>query len=109
MSATWNSSAKRAMRESVCNRYGGRCAYCRAVVGLRRGTLDHYMPQALGGTNEASNLRWACLPCNAEKADMHPDQWEARKPSAAVKTAAERRLEILARCAPRAPGRGEAA
>jgi 5-methylcytosine-specific restriction endonuclease McrA len=44
------------------------------------GTVDHYMPQALGGTNERENLRWCCIECNGEKADMHPDEWEQRIP-----------------------------
>lgn len=72
-----NSSDKRDLRRELHQRYDGRCAYCERHLSLRRGTVDHYMPTALGGSNERANLRWCCRPCNEAKADMHPDAWEA--------------------------------
>lgn len=75
-----NSIDKRALRQQLCDRFGGRCAYCTRSIGMR-GTIDHYVPQALGGTNARANLRWACIGCNALKADMPPAEWELRIPA----------------------------
>lgn len=74
-----NSEVRRGLRVDLCNLYGGRCAYCEETIGMR-GTIDHYVPEALGGTNRRSNLRWACQSCNQLKADMPPEEWEQRKP-----------------------------
>lgn len=74
-----NSGARRALRVNLCNRADGRCEYCRRQVGMK-GTVDHYLPQALGGTNAQTNLRWACVACNNLKADMTPEEWEQRMP-----------------------------
>jgi 5-methylcytosine-specific restriction endonuclease McrA len=68
-------------RRSLCNRFDGRCAYCNANIGMK-GTVDHYIPQALGGTNAKSNLRWCCLTCNGLKSDMHPDRMGKARPGA---------------------------
>lgn len=43
-----------------------RCAACGA--DLRKGKhLDHVVPIAAGGKNEAGNLQWLCPPCNVSK------------------------------------------
>ncbi len=63
------------LRTNLCHRFGGRCAYCNIYVGMA-GTVDHYLPQALGGNDAPHNLRWACLRCNGLKADTHPSEWE---------------------------------
>lgn len=57
-------------RWRIYNRDNGQCRYCRQVVLLPFGTLDHVRPQAQGGTNELANLAWACFPCNNAKGDM---------------------------------------
>lgn len=67
-------------RRTVHDYFGGRCVYCGVHVGLKRGTVDHYLPKALGGTNERSNLRWCCRGCNQLKGSMHPDEWERVRP-----------------------------
>jgi hypothetical protein len=41
----------------------GKCYWCSVVVGTY-GTLEHLQRIADGGTNDRSNLTWACLPCN---------------------------------------------
>jgi hypothetical protein len=74
-----NSADRRALRVNLCNSHGGRCAYCDDYVGMQ-GTIDHYLPEALGGTNERTNLRWACNGCNGLKAATPPEQWEQVKP-----------------------------
>lgn len=101
-----NSTERRLLRESLCNRYSCRCAYCNTPTGLRSGTVDHYLPEALGGTNERPNLRWCCWDCNQAKKDMHPREWErvrhALRPW--VETAADTRTRILQRIARLARG-----
>ena len=67
------------------------CAYCHEPIGpggteaadpppgtIRRATLDHLMPDVLGGTDDPSNLVPACKQCNSAKGSMHPDEWLAR-------------------------------
>lgn len=66
---------RRYLRHELCALFGGRCAYCNARVGLRLGTIDHYMPEVLGGTSDWENLRWACNDCNGRKGGMHPEDW----------------------------------
>lgn len=95
-----NSAVKRRTRENLCHAHGGRCAYCNRPVRLPDGTVDHYMPQALGGTNARENLRWACRGCNERKADMHPDEWEKRRP-VPVPDSVSRRHVLLQRIAQR--------
>jgi hypothetical protein len=43
------------------------CQYCGEKVTPENVTLDHYVPQCKGGTNEKSNLRTSCLLCNSIK------------------------------------------
>lgn len=74
-----NSADKRALRRWLRDKYRECCAYCGKQVG-DRGTVDHYMPQVMGGTNARENLRWACSPCNNAKGDMLPEDWEQRAP-----------------------------
>lgn len=35
-------------------------------------TVEHLVPVSEGGTNDLSNLRLACYPCNAKRAGHHP-------------------------------------
>lgn len=96
-----NSHERRLLRENLCNRYGGRCAYCNTPTGLRTGTVDHYLPEALGGTNAGANLRWSCLACNGAKDCMHPDEWEQKRQELRpwVEGRADRRVRLLQRIA----------
>ena len=93
-----NSTNKRALRQQLCDLFGGRCAYCTRQVGMR-GTVDHYMPQALGGSNARGNLRWACARCNGLKADMHPAEWELRIPQLPrpAETPYQRKVRLIQR------------
>jgi hypothetical protein len=56
-------------RREVARRAGHSCSYCRsreAVVGASF-TLDHIIPQALGGSDALDNLCLACWDCNRLK------------------------------------------
>lgn len=93
--------ARRAIRKNVCDRYGGRCAYCDIYVGMK-GTVDHYVPQALGGQHHPHNLRWCCISCNNLKGDMSPKDWEAKKPPRVQhETKHEKRIRLLSGIAQR--------
>ena len=93
--------ARRAIRKNVCDRYGGRCAYCDIYVGMK-GTVDHYVPQALGGQHQPHNLRWCCISCNNLKGDMSPKDWEAKKPPRVQhETKHEKRIRLLSGIAQR--------
>lgn len=58
-------------RLALFARDGFRCVYCGASVedGAVL-TVDHVVPDALGGTNVPSNLVTACLKCNSTKRDL---------------------------------------
>jgi 5-methylcytosine-specific restriction endonuclease McrA len=96
-----NSIVKHELRKALCNAYGGLCAYCCRQVGMQ-GTVDRYLPQALGGTNARENLRWCCNECNGEKADMHPGEWEQRIAGRVrpITTKAQNKAALLASIAP---------
>lgn len=97
-----NSHDRRDIRKNLCDKYGARCAYCEVSTGLRTGTVDHYVPSALGGTNEFTNLRWSCFDCNHQKGDMSPQEWEQNKPAPRrEETRQEKRARLLAGLAQR--------
>lgn len=101
---TMSSVEWRMLRTDLCNRADGRCEYCWRHIGMR-GTVDHFMPQALGGSDEPSNLRWSCFGCNSAKADMHPDDWLRRINRAApVASKFETKVRLLVRIARLARG-----
>lgn len=56
--------------EAIRTAQGNRCYLC----GKRLKTfhIDHFIPLALGGTNDAGNLRLACPACNLSKGAKHP-------------------------------------
>lgn len=60
-----------ALRQRVAASARFRCGYCQTsqnVVGPLL-EIDHITPQALGGTDDESNLWLACPMCNSHKAD----------------------------------------
>lgn len=51
--------------------YAFRCGYC-GISEVQCGaelTYDHFLPQSLGGTDDAANLVYACHACNEFKGD----------------------------------------
>lgn len=66
-----------------------RCAYCKKRMIYesrhdsdkfnhpRRATLDHVVPLAAGGRNDAGNIVAACLECNTAKGSMTLDEFRA--------------------------------
>lgn len=61
------------LRYEVLRRDNHACRYCGATAPATTLTVDHVLPKALGGTDEATNLVAACYPCNAGKSSASPD------------------------------------
>lgn len=64
--------AKR-LRYEVLRRDNHTCRYCGASAPGAKLTVDHVIPQALGGSDEPSNLVTACDPCNSGKTSIPAD------------------------------------
>lgn len=77
----WTKKAERAVtaltKQAVWRRDDFRCVYCRKGMGLTVLTIDHFVPESLGGGNEFNNLVSCCKRCNRIKADSHPSEWLA--------------------------------
>jgi len=56
-----------ARKQLVWQRDKMRCAYCFKRCTERNVTVDHKIPQHLGGDNSMENLVTACKPCNQRK------------------------------------------
>ena len=67
-------AVSRRTRFEVLRRDGHTCQYCGASAPDVQLTVDHVVPEALGGGDEPSNLFTACQPCNAGKSSIAPDQ-----------------------------------
>ena len=58
------------MRETVWQKYGGRCAYCGRKIKLCDMQVDHFIPKNgyfAQGTDDLSNLMPSCRMCNHYK------------------------------------------
>lgn len=58
-----------ALSRSVSERAQGQCEYCRCLSGFHSDpfAVEHIIPEAGGGTTEATNLALSCLGCNSFK------------------------------------------
>jgi HNH endonuclease len=54
---------------------GLRCFWCDDELAPSAATLDHVVPQALGGGHAACNTVWACEPCNSARGCVPPVEW----------------------------------
>lgn len=61
------------LRYEILRRDNHACRYCGGAAPDVKLTVDHVVPVALGGTDDASNLVTACQPCNAGKSSSSPD------------------------------------
>lgn len=61
-------------RAAVRAAFGGRCGYCGVSETSVGGELeiDHFHPQAAGGSDDIGNLIYACPACNRFKGDYAP-------------------------------------
>lgn len=87
------------LRFEILRRDDHTCRYCgRSApdVPLR---VDHVIPEALGGTDDPTNLVTACEPCNTGKSSIAPDAaivadvaTDAQRWAVAIKEVARRRI-----------------
>ena len=62
-----NKSTAKHLRD-VWHKSGGVCAHCgRRPTSPKSKTVDHYIPQAFGGTNDQRNLMPLCRTCNQNR------------------------------------------
>lgn len=61
------------LRFEILRRDNHTCRYCGAAAPEVKLTVDHVMPEALGGTDDPNNLAAACEPCNSGKTSIVPD------------------------------------
>lgn len=61
------------LRFEVLRRDGYACRYCGAKAPDVALTVDHVVPETLGGSDDPSNLVAACEDCNAGKSSIQPD------------------------------------
>lgn len=61
------------LRYEVLRRDNSTCQYCGRTAPEVKLTIDHVVPEALGGRDEPSNLVTACEPCNSGKTSASPD------------------------------------
>jgi 5-methylcytosine-specific restriction endonuclease McrA len=70
------------LRDFVLLELGGRedgairCRYCGRMCDLAAIALDHAVPLSRGGWVGLNNIELPCAPCNAQKGEMTPIQFE---------------------------------
>lgn len=70
-------------RREVFERSAGMCHYCRAPLELfGKWHVEHQLPRALGGGDDALNLVAACVSCNLGKSDRTAIEFMAQTTSA---------------------------
>lgn len=65
-------AASKRVRYEVLRRDNFTCRYCGAKAPAAELTVDHVIPQALGGTDDPTNLVAACVDCNSGKTSTMP-------------------------------------
>lgn len=58
--------------------FGGKCVYCGEAADLLE--KEHFVPLALGGNLQRTNIVPACRSCNRRKHDQHPKDFMAYNP-----------------------------
>ncbi|NJM48836.1 MAG: HNH endonuclease [Alkalinema sp. RU_4_3] len=61
-----------ALRELVAERAQWRCEYCHSpeAISADRFTVEHLLPQSLGGSDSLINLALACRRCNERRSNF---------------------------------------
>jgi hypothetical protein len=61
-------------KRKVFERDDHKCGYCLSTVSGEDKTIDHFIPQSLGGATTYGNTVTCCKECNAKKADTPFEQ-----------------------------------
>ena len=62
-----SSPKRRRKLPHILTRDGYRCTLCGCPLTTETATLDHIIPEGVGGRDSNDNLRAACKPCNFER------------------------------------------
>jgi len=76
------SPLKKSWMRSLAAKQNGLCFYCGCTPQAKRGlfpTMDHFIPHSKGGSDEKSNLVFACQGCDSRKGDRMPTAEELEK------------------------------
>jgi len=60
---------------AIMTSQGCRCNVCKRDLIVYGYHADHIMPVSKGGPNEAWNIQFLCVTCNAKKSDKDPFEW----------------------------------
>lgn len=66
-------SVSKRLRFEILRRDSHTCHYCGRSAPEVKLSVDHVVPEALGGTDDPSNLRAACYDCNGGKSSVPAD------------------------------------
>jgi hypothetical protein len=61
------------LRFEILRRDNHTCRYCGGSAPDVKLRIDHVLPEALGGSDDPSNLVTSCEPCNSGKSSIAPD------------------------------------
>jgi 5-methylcytosine-specific restriction enzyme A len=76
-------------QQKVWARDGFTCQFCGATMGNVLMTIDHWIPLARGGKNDASNYLTCCKRENKAKGDQMPEEFLKNKPALLAKLTAK--------------------
>ena len=80
------------LRQYLLEKWHRTCVYCGVKdVPLN---LDHIVPKARGGSNRASNLTLACIPCNQAKGARPVEEFLAGKPAVLAKVLRQAKVPL---------------
>ena len=70
-------SASKKWKTIIWKKSNNLCSHCGKAVSFPQQTIDHVIPQTLGGTNDSRNLMPLCLTCNRNRAsgEIIPDTY----------------------------------
>lgn len=78
--AKWHrkkSKRKRWIRNHLIVKDGNICQLCKKPFeSMKDVTIDHIIPVSKGGDDELDNLQLAHQPCNQDKNDMTPEEFD---------------------------------
>ena len=57
-------------KKRMIKKYGNLCWYCLEEFNLEELTIDHIIPEAIGGESSLHNYALACIDCNESKDTM---------------------------------------
>jgi len=73
LQANNKADAIRLWRKAIKEAWNNCCAYC--GQNKDQMTIDHILPQALGGTDELMNVVCCCEDCNRDKSHTEVEMW----------------------------------